>query len=93
MNFSSSIQVNMLQGELALMSSYKESVNILEKDKSSLENQIVQLEQALSRSQANANVLENMDTSGITPKFSLLITKVYNFIISNKAYNIIWKKK
>ena len=81
MNFSSSFQVNMLQGELALMSSYKESVNILEKDKSSLENQIVQLEQALSRSQANANVLENMDTSGITPKFSLLITKVYNFII------------
>ena len=70
MNFSSSIQVNMLQGELALMSSYKESVNVLEKDKSSLENQIVQLEQALSRSQANANVLENMDTSGITPKFS-----------------------
>ena len=66
MNFLSSFQVNMLQGELALMSSYKESVNILEKDKSSLENQIVQLEQALSRSQANANVLENMDTSGIT---------------------------
>ena len=60
-----------LQGENALLNSYKSSMQNLEQDKSALEEkvqglevQVHSLEASLQESQANANIMANIDTSG-----------------------------
>ncbi len=70
--FPAQFQVTMLQGENALLNSYKSSMQNLEQDKSvleekvqSLESTVHSLEASLQESQANANIMANIDTSGM----------------------------
>jgi CAP-Gly domain-containing linker protein 1 len=56
-------EVKMLQGENALIKSYKTSLQGLEEEKSNLVQQLSQMQLRLAESQANANVVSNLETN------------------------------
>ena len=56
--------MTVLQGENSLLRSQATSLSTVEQEKQLLEQQVRKLERSLAESQANANILTNIDTKG-----------------------------